>query len=156
MERILTSPAVFIQHLTRRGILLVDRGSRLLASPATLLTDDDRAAIRELKPALLALLAGQQDTPPPEPEPAPSATPRHRHHREWEPWAGADQELTEWFHAWNGHPPYDTPFSLGPGRTVAEPAKFFRALAADILAGSNGPRAAGLLDDLQRLRKLFD
>ena len=145
MEKTLTSPADFILHLTRRGILLAGRGSKLLASPASLLTDDDRAAIRELKPALLALLAGRP--------PTASAT-RHRHHREWEPWRGDAALLVGWFGS-VGRLPVEA-FALSPGRTVAEPAKFFRALAADVLAGSNGPRAAGLLDDLQRLRKLFD
>ena len=140
-----SSAADFIQHLARRGILLAVSGSKLLASPASLLTDDDRAAIRELKPALLALLAGRP--------PTASAT-RHRHHREWTPWSGDAALLVGWFGS-AGRLPAEA-FAFTPGRTVAEPAKFFRALAADILAGSNGPRAVGLLDDLQRLRKLFD
>lgn len=73
--------------------------------------------------------------------------------REWVPWCGADAALILWFQSNRDRLPIE-PFDLKPGIRVIDPLKFFRVLDADIQAGSNGPRAVGLLDDLQWLRKL--
>ncbi len=49
-----------VQDLTSRGIKLVPNGSKLTVQPASRLTNQDREAIREHKPALLALATADQ------------------------------------------------------------------------------------------------
>ena len=71
------------------------------------------------------------------------------------PWVGDDAELIGWFQSHHDRLP-SKPFPLFPWASVCDPVKFFRALEGDIRNGSNGPRAAGLIHDLQRLRELFD
>ena len=70
------------------------------------------------------------------------------------PWTGNDAALIDWFQSHRDQLPAE-PFDLKPGVRVIEPSKFLRALSADIQAGSNAPRAVGLLDDLQWLFKVF-
>jgi TubC N-terminal docking domain len=50
------SPAVLVASLQRRGCRLLADGDRLGVHPADVLTDELRAAIREHKPALLAIV----------------------------------------------------------------------------------------------------
>lgn len=48
-----------LENLTHRGVRLTPEPPKLIAEPSSLLTDEDRAAIRAHKPQLLALLAPQ-------------------------------------------------------------------------------------------------
>jgi hypothetical protein len=51
-----------LRHLIEAGLRLDAIGDRLSVTPAERITDDMRQAIREFKPALLALLAGNEKT----------------------------------------------------------------------------------------------
>jgi hypothetical protein len=55
----MSAAADFLRALEAREFVVVVVGTRLDVSPASALTDEDRAAIRAHKPALLDLLAGQ-------------------------------------------------------------------------------------------------
>jgi len=50
-----------LADLTGEGLSVTAAGDRLVIRPASKLTDDMRAALREAKPALLVLLAAQSD-----------------------------------------------------------------------------------------------
>ena len=195
--------AELINRLRVRGVRLVADGSRLKASPRSLLTDSDRATIRERKAELLTLLtapiAGAGDITQPIPEEKwgyvtsttihepenkateplptwpgwlwnaidglfpvdaagrtvqPQISRWTRYDRPWMPWSESDATLVEWFESHRDQLPAE-PFTLKRGVEVALPVKFYAAIEADIRTGSNGPRAAGLLDDLAGLRKLM-
>jgi len=60
-------------ELTAHGLIIALEGDNLMVSPRERLTDPLRARIREAKPDLLRLLAGDI-TMDPDPEPAPVAT----------------------------------------------------------------------------------
>ena len=179
--------AELINRLRVRGVRLVADGSRLKASPRSLLTDSDRATIRERKVELLALLTAPItvaviSTTEPKNEAAdplpvwpdwlcdtinglfpvdaagrtiqPQTSNRWtRFDRQWTPWSGDDAVLVEWYQSRQEQLPSE-PFGLKPGVTVVDPSKFYLALEADIRAGSNGPRSAGLSDDLTFLRRV--
>ena len=179
--------AELINRLRVRGVRLVADGSRLKASPRSLLTDSDRATIRERKVELLALLTAPItvaviSTTEPKNETAdplptwpdwlwdtinglfpvdaagrtiqPQTSDRWtRFDRQWTPWSGDDAVLVAWFQSHQEQLPSE-PFGLKRGVTVCEPSKFYAALFADIRAGSNGPRAVGLTDNLVWLTKL--
>jgi hypothetical protein len=51
-----------LRHLVAAGLHLDAVGDRLSVTPSERITDDMRQAIREFKPALLALLAGNEKT----------------------------------------------------------------------------------------------
>ena len=51
-----------LRHLIEAGLHLDAIGDRLSVTPSERITDDMRQAIREFKPALLALLAGNEKT----------------------------------------------------------------------------------------------
>lgn len=88
------------------------------------------------------------------PEPRPETDWSARWHREWAPWVADNTELIDWFQSHCDRLP-SKPFALFPWASVCDAVKFFRALEGDIRSGSNGPRAAGLIHDLRRLRELF-
>ncbi len=70
----------------------------------------------------------------------------------WEPETTA---LIEWF---SRTPPPSEPFKMYPAVTVLRPARYWRYLQADILAGPGKARSytGSLKRDLQRLAELFD
>ncbi len=56
-------PAEFIAHLAARGVTLTATPiGDIVARPASLLTEPDRAVLRELKAAIVAALAGDAET----------------------------------------------------------------------------------------------
>ena len=138
-------PAVeFVSRLRARGMRLAVEGSNVRVSPRSLLTDDDRATIRERKPELLKVLTAPNDAP----------DWRTRWNRPSAPWGGDDAELIDWFHSCHDSLPRE-PFPLFPWASVCDPVTFYASLESSIQAGSNGPRAAGLQHHLKRLRELF-
>ncbi len=70
---------------------------------------------------------------------------------DWDPEIGA---LIKWF---LGTPPPGQPFALYPSVIVLRPARYWRYLEADILAGPGNARAytGALQSDLRRLAELF-
>lgn len=163
------SATELLNRLRSRGVTLRINGSKLRASPRSLLTDDDRATIRERKSELLEVITVLNDAPGSLPdwlyEAIDAAFPilervaktdspdwLTRWNRPRAPWCENDAALIDWFQSNRDQLPTE-PFDLNSGIRVSDPHKFFRVLDADIQAGSNGPRAAGLLDDLKWLRK---
>jgi len=57
------TPENLIASLSERAITLTAVGGQLKATPARLLTDDDRALIKEQRPELLALLTAPAEVP---------------------------------------------------------------------------------------------
>ena len=121
--------------------------------------------LREHESEAVALLATADDPPavtlapatvpvPSEPASRDEAGWLARYRREWVPWCCADAALIHWFQSKRDRLPIE-PFNLKPGIRVFDPPKFFRSLDSDIQAGSNSPRAVGLLDDLKWLRNLM-
>ncbi len=159
----LLTPSVneFVSRLRSRGVTLRVEGSKLLASPRTLLTDSDRLSIREHKAELLAWLAVADDPPGvafasvrSKPEPQSGADWLARYHRVPVAWDTEESALIDWFQSHRDGLPRE-PFKLFAHAFVFNPTAFYLALEQDIRAGPNGPRAAGLRNELRRLREKF-
>ena len=142
-----TTTASFMQSLRLRGIHMIALESSLHVRPRELLTNADRLNLRERKAELIALLTL--------PDEQPQADWLARWKREHIPWDAGDLVLVDWFVSHRNRLPSDS-FELFPFAIVSDPKTFYSALERDIDKGSNGPRAAGLRNELTRLRELFD
>ena len=67
-------------------------------------------------------------------------------------WDSFTAEIIEWF--LTSTPPA-TPFLLTDGVTVADPARWWASIKADIAAGPGGPRSGVLASDLRAVHALF-
>ncbi len=73
-----------------------------------------------------------------------------------DPEATSDVDLVDWFRENRKRLPRFA-FNLGPAVRVADPDRYFAAIAGDVAGGPDGPRAVcgALPEDLARLHQLF-
>jgi TubC N-terminal docking domain len=123
------TPADLLAELQEAGFkLAANSGGSLSISPGSALSDSQRAAIRQNKDALLALL--------------PCCT------------AEVEQAPPELVWLRTANLP-SAPFDLRPGVRVVDVERFRAALCNDLAAGERGSRWEAALDDVRRLRALL-